>query len=113
MLLHLLFSFARGRRSGGAAKVFTVPSKIRQTFDILVLYSIVTAREQPLFIIELLHGKHIKICSALWDGIPRRLPDSPQTRGGTAHYYKNALCRGKARFWCVLMIAAVQAAQTV
>lgn len=73
-----------------SGKVFTLPSKIRQTSDILFVYSITRARETSLFHIRLLHGKQIKICSALWDGIPRRHPDSPTARGGTALYHKSA-----------------------
>ena len=43
-------------------------------------------------------GRHIKICSALWDGIPRRLPDSPTTRGSIANIIKSALCIAKRAF---------------
>ena len=49
---------------------------------------------------DFLHGKQIKICSALWDGIPRRLPDSPTARGGIALYHKSALGKTKCAF-CV------------
>ena len=101
--------------------MFTVSSNFLHTLDMRFRYPIITAREQPVerakaphhpfgnrfFIGNLFSdcfgSQTSQICSALWDGIPRRLPDSPKTRGAS-HPFDTTRFRQEpeARIFCVL-----------